>query len=119
MEADSAFTELSELQPNSTLGYLYAAKSRAQYDSTGAAGVAIPMYKKFVEIALEDPEKNKKELIDAYDYLGQFALHKSNDLVAATQYFQKILELDPNNQRAKDFMDAVRQMNNPTRGKGR
>ena len=119
IEADSAFTTLSEMQPNSTLGYLYAAKARAQHDSTGTSGVAIPMYEKFVEIALEDPEKNKKELIDAYDYLGQFALHKSNDLTAATSYFRKILELDPNNQRAKDFMDAVKQMNNPTRGKGR
>lgn len=119
IEADSAFTKLSEMQPNSTLGFLYAAKARAQHDSTGTSGVAIPMYEKFVEIALEDPEKNKKELIDAYDYLGQFALHKSNDLTAATSYFRKILELDPANQRAKDFMDAVRQMNNPTRGKGR
>src|SRR5690606_32780639 len=53
VEADSAFTMLSRLQPNSILGYLYAAKSRAQYDSTGATGVAVPMYEKFVEIALE------------------------------------------------------------------
>lgn len=119
VQADSAFTQLSELQPNSTLGYLYAAKARAQHDSTGTSGVAVPMYEKYVEIALEAPEKNKKELIDAYDYLGQFALHKSNDIAAATKYFQKILELDPNNERAKDFMDAVREMNNPTRGKGR
>lgn len=119
IKADSAFTQLSEMQPNSTLGYLYAAKARAQHDSTGTSGVAIPMYEKFVEIALEDPEKNKKELIDAYDYLGQFALHKADDLPAATNYFRKILELDPSNQRAKDFMDAVQQMNNPTRGKGR
>lgn len=118
-EADSAFTQLSEIQPNSTLGYLYAAKARAQHDSTGSLGVAIPMYEKFVEIALEAPEKNKKELIDAYDYLGQFALHKNNDITAATRYFRKILELDPNNERAKDFMDAVREMNNPTRGKGK
>jgi len=118
IEADSAFTQLSELQPNSTLGYLYAAKARAQYDSTGSSGVAVPMYEKYIEIALEDTEKNKKELIDAYDYLGQFALHKKNDLAAATKYFREILKLDPQNERAKDFMDAVREMNNPTRGKG-
>lgn len=123
LEADSAFTKLSELQPKSTLGYLYAAKARAQHDSTGTAGVAVPMYEKFVELALEDPEKNKKELIDAYDYLGQFALHKSTNqkegLTKATEYFQKILKLDPNNERAQDFMDAVREMNNPQRGKGK
>jgi Tfp pilus assembly protein PilF len=123
LKADSAFTELSEVQPNSTLGYLYAAKARAQYDSTGSSGVAVPMYEKFVELALEDPEKNKKELIDAYDYLGQYALHKSTNqsegLAKATEYFQKILKLDPNNERAKEFMDAVKEMNNPTRGRGK
>lgn len=118
-EADSAFTKLSELQPNSTLGYLYAAKARAQYDSTGAEGVAVPMYQKFVELAEEDPEKNKKELIDAYDYLGQIELHKNNNIAAATQYFQKVLKLDPANQRAKEFMETLREMNNPTRGKGK
>ena len=118
LEADSAFTQLSELQPNSTLGYLYAAKSRAQYDSTGTSGIAVPMYEKYIQIALEDPEKNKKELIDAYDYLGQFALHKKNDIAAATKYFKEILKLDPKNERAQEFMDAVREMNNPTRGKG-
>jgi tetratricopeptide (TPR) repeat protein len=120
LEADSAFTQLSELQPNSTLGYLYAAKSRSLYDSTGELGIAAPMYEKFVEQALENPEKNKKDLIDAYDYLGQYALHKKDDIGEATRYFQEILKLDPNNQRAKEFMDAVRQMNAPQpRGKGR
>jgi tetratricopeptide (TPR) repeat protein len=123
LEADSAFTRLSRIQPNSTLGYLYAAKARAQYDSTGEAGVAVPMYEKFVELAIEDPEKNKKELIDAYDYLGQYALHRSTNqaqgLAKATDYFQKVLKLDPNNERAKDFMKTVKEMNNPQRGKGK
>ncbi len=122
-QADSAFTQLSEVQPNSPLGYLYAAKSRSLYDSTGATGVAVPMYEKFVEVALEDPEKNKKDLIDAYDYLGQYALHKSTNqaegLARATEYFQKILKLDPKNERALEFMEALREMNNPTRGRGR
>lgn len=123
LEADSAFTKLSEVQPKSSLGYLYAAKSRAQYDSTGEQGVAVPMYEKFVELAEADPEKNKKELIDAYDYLGQYAIHKSTNqaegLAKATSYFQKILKLDPKNERALDFMETVREMNNPTRGRGK
>lgn len=110
IEADSAFTRLSEMQPNSTLGYLYAAKARAQYDSTGTTGVAIPMYEKFVEIAEEDPEKNKKELIDAYDYLGQSALYQGGgDVGTATKYFRKVRELDPDNQRANDFFKGLQE----------
>ncbi|HEX8038612.1 MAG TPA: tetratricopeptide repeat protein [Chryseosolibacter sp.] len=119
--ADSSFTRLSELQPKSTLGYLWAAKARVQIDSTGEQGLAVPMYQKFVELAMENVEKNKKDLIEAYDYLGQYALHRKNDVAEATSYFKKILELDPKNERAKEFMDAVKEMNNPQPrgGKGR
>lgn len=109
-EADSAFTQLSEQQPNSTLGFLWAAKARVQVDSTGDAGLAIPMYEDYIEKAAENPEsieKEKRNLIDAYDYLGQYALHKKDNVAEATKYFQKILELDPANQRAKDFMNAI------------
>lgn len=112
-ESDSAFTQLSEQQPNSTLGYLWAAKARVQIDTTGEQGLAVPMYEKFIGIAVENPEKNKKDLIEAYDYLGQYSLHKKNNIADATMYFQKILELDPNNERAKTFMKAVREMNKP------
>lgn len=119
--ADSAFTRLTELQPKSSLGYLYAAKARAQYDSAGAQGVAIPMYEKYLEMIGDDIEKNKKEVIDAYDYLGQYALYHKDDVSEATMYFKKILQLDPKNQRATDFMDAVNDMKKPQPrgGKGR
>jgi tetratricopeptide (TPR) repeat protein len=84
-----------------------AAKARAQYDSTGEKGIAIPMYESFVDLALENPEKNKKELIAAYDYLGQYALHRKDNVNEAKTYFQKILKLDPTNERAREFMDVV------------
>ncbi|MEO5601562.1 MAG: tetratricopeptide repeat protein, partial [Cyclobacteriaceae bacterium] len=104
IEADSAFTELAVRQPKTIYGPLMAAKSRAQYDSTGEKGVAIPMYESFVALALENPEKNKKELIAAYDYLGQYALHKKDNVLEAKGFFQKILQLDPKNERALEFM---------------
>jgi len=120
-KADTAFTKLSVEQPNSTLGFLWAAKARVQIDSTGEQGLAVPMYEIFIEKAAENPEKNKKDLIEAFDYLGTYALHKKNDMAEATKYFQRILALDPGNQRAKDYMDAVKEMNNPQPkgGKGR
>lgn len=119
LKADTAFTQLAEQQPNSTLGYLWAAKARVQIDSTGEQGLAIPMYEDFIEKATENTEKNKKDLIDAYDYLGQYALHKKNNVAEATDYFKKILALDPKNQRATEFMDAVKEMNRPQPRGGR
>lgn len=109
VEADSAFTQLAEKQPTMTVGYLWAAKARIQYDSTGDLGVAIPMYEKYIEKAVENPEKNKKELIDAYDYMGTYALQKKDNVAEAMKYFKKVLELDPKNQRAQEFMNTVQQ----------
>ncbi|HET9487494.1 MAG TPA: tetratricopeptide repeat protein [Chryseosolibacter sp.] len=125
LEADSAFTQLSKRVPTQTFGYLWAAKSRAQYDSAGEQGVAVPMYEAYLEKALANPEnkeKEKKNIIEAYDYLGQYALYHKKDIPQATSYFQKILQLDPNNTRANEFLDAVKEMNTtqqPRGGKGR
>lgn len=121
-KADSAFTAVAEQQPQNTLGYLWAAKARAQVDTTGEEGLAVPMYEQYLDIALADDaniDKEKRNIIEAYDYLGTYALHHKDNLAEATNYFKKILELDPNNERAKEFMQTVREMNNPTRGKGR
>jgi tetratricopeptide (TPR) repeat protein len=106
-EADSAFTQLSEKQPKVTFGYLWAAKARARLDSLGEQGSAIPMYERFIEVAQTNPEKNKKDLIEAYDYLGQYALHKKDNVLEAKSFFEKVLALDPANERAKEFMKAL------------
>jgi tetratricopeptide (TPR) repeat protein len=110
MEADTAFTKLAEKQPTVIHGHLWAARSKAQIDSLGEQGLAAPVYEKVIEIALQNPEKNKKELIESYDYLGQVALHQKNDVLKAKGYFEKILGLDPTNARAKEFM---KQLNAP------
>lgn len=119
LEADSAFTRVTELQPESSLGYLWAAKARIQIDSTGEQGLALPMYEKYLELALANPEsqqKEKKNIIEAYDYLGTYALQTKNNVAEATDYFRKILELDPNNERAKEFMKELNRAQPPPRG---
>jgi tetratricopeptide (TPR) repeat protein len=108
MEADSAFTQLSERQPEMTIGYLWAGRARQNIDSTGVQGLAKPMYDSVVTKALQDPEKYKKDLIEAYDYLGTYTLQIKNDVNAAKAYFEKILSLDPNNERAKEFMKQLK-----------
>jgi tetratricopeptide (TPR) repeat protein len=108
MEADSAFTKLSEKQPNVPHGYLWAAKSRAQIDSTGAKGLAIPMYEKFIEVASQNAEKNKKDIIGAYEYLGSYYVNIKPDGQKAKECYEKILALDPNNATAKQVMDILK-----------
>jgi tetratricopeptide (TPR) repeat protein len=110
MEADSAFTKLTERQPTMTVGPFWSGRARQYIDSTGAQGLAKPMYEKVLQIGEQNPEKHKKELIEAYDYLGTYTLQKNENVTEAKGYFQKILTLDPNNERAKEFM---KQLNAP------
>lgn len=117
MEADTAFTQLAERQPTVIHGYLWAAKSRAQVDSTGTQGIAIPMYEKFIEIAEKSPEKNKRELIDAYDYLGRYTLNIKDNVMQAKSYYDKILQLDPSHATAQEFMKILKQGQQQQKGK--
>lgn len=111
MEADTAFTKLSEMQPGAVYGHLWTAKSRANVDSTGVKGLAVAPYNKFIEIATQDKNKNKnkKDLIEAYYYLGGYELKVKKDVVAAKKYFEKVLELDPKNAEIKEFMDILKE----------
>lgn len=115
-EADTAFTKLAEKQPERTFGYLWAARARVQRDTAFTIGSAKPMYEKFIEIALNEPEKNKKDLIEAYDYLGVYFLQIKDDIEQSKAYFEKVLQLDPAHARANEFMRELKAMK--TVGKG-
>jgi tetratricopeptide (TPR) repeat protein len=107
LEADSAFTQLAEKQPNMTVGPLWAGRARQHIDSTGTQGLAKPMYEQVIEKASTNPEKYKKDLIEAYDYLGTYTLQIEKNVVKSKEYFQKILAIDPNYERAKEFMKQL------------
>ena len=108
-QADSAFTKLAEKQPNVTHGHLWAAKSRANIDSTGVRGLAIPAYNRFIEIASQSPEKNKRDLIDAYYYLAGYQLSVNQNVAESKKYIEKILQLDPKHKDALEFMNTLKQ----------
>lgn len=119
VEADSAFTQLTERQPTMTVGPWWAGRARQNIDSTGSQGLAKPMYEKVIEIGEKNPEKHKKELIEAYDYLGTYTLQIQDNVVEAKNYFQKVLALDPANERAKEFMKQLNAAANTPPNKGR
>ena len=117
-QADSAFTQLAQKQPNMTVGYLFAARSKSQIDSTMKEGLAKPMYDALLERALQNPEKNKKEIIEAYEYNGAYYLQVKNDVLKSKEYFEKILAIDPNHAQAKEFMKELNKpAEQPKKGK--
>jgi tetratricopeptide (TPR) repeat protein len=117
-EADTAFTKLSEKQPKVIHGWFWAARSRANIDSTMSQGLAKPMYEKVLEIAQEAPEKYKKESVEAYSYLGAYTVQVIGNVNQAKPYYEKILAIDPNNEQAKSFFKTLNSpATNPQKGK--
>ena len=71
-------------------------------------GLAVNDYKKVAEIAAADKEKNKSLLIQAYGYLGAYEANVSKDYQAALGWFEKILEVQPDNSDAQKFADILK-----------
>jgi tetratricopeptide (TPR) repeat protein len=123
-QADSAFSKSIDLQPKIVLPYVWAAKSkRAQEDSVLSVPHAKPFYEKVIEIGEPDKEKNKKDLSDAYRYLGSYYMIKA-DNKTAKPYWEKVLELYPDDENAKEAIKYINappvqstQKKKPTQGK--
>jgi len=98
--ADSAFTKVSELLPNLTIGYVWAARSKNKMDNQEApTGLAKSFYEKVITIGSSEPEKNKKDLIEAYSYLG-FFYFVNKDYNCSKTAWLKVKELDAANEKA-------------------
>ena len=104
--ADSTFEKLISMQPDMTVGYLWEARTKSNLDPESEKGLAQPYYTKLIEIAHTDPEKSKGYLVEAYSYLGYYHLLKQ-ELVASKAYWKKVLELNPEDARAKEALKAI------------
>src|SRR4030095_3868543 len=74
-EADTALNKLVELQPKWPTGFLWNAKNKTRIDSTSQAGLAKPMYEKYIELAIADSAnaaKYTEGLKEAYGYLASY-----------------------------------------------
>jgi tetratricopeptide (TPR) repeat protein len=109
INADSSAYKMINVDTNQVYGYLYRAKSNSQLDPKNEKWLAKPFYEKYIAKATTTPadvEKNKKDLVDAYNYIGVYYInHKDN--CAAKAQFLKVQGLDPTNANAKKFLDSA------------
>jgi tetratricopeptide (TPR) repeat protein len=106
-EADTCFGSVVAMQPKVGNGYLWKAKVNANLDPETSKGLAKPWYEKYIEKGLENVEKNSKDLIEAYSYLGYFYFAKK-DNVNSKLYWTKVKELDPANEKANKALQAIK-----------
>ncbi|POY37084.1 hypothetical protein C3K47_08485 [Solitalea longa] len=106
-KADSAFAKVNELSPTYVQGYSYRALANYRMDEGNKQGLARPYYEKVIELGEADKQKNVKYLIEAYRYMGDYTFNIQKDVAASKVYFNKILELAPNDPQALEVLKAL------------
>lgn len=103
-KADSSFYQITVLQPDIPTGYLWRGKANAQLDLDSKKGLAKPHYETYLsKLKPEDLEKNKKDMIPAYEYMGYNSMLQK-DYNTAKCFYQKLKEIDPANKKAKEAL---------------
>lgn len=119
IKADSMFQVVVKRSPTDYRGYLWRARAAAVRDPELKEGLAEPLYKETLAVLDQDPankEKTatKRAYIEAYKYLGYYNYlqttnpAKKNEALAATKdYWNKMLELDPQNTEIIEALKAL------------
>ncbi len=103
LKADSVFAIYAEKYPDHIHGYLWRARSNAAIDTNMEKGLAVPYYVKLIELISGDTAKNKQLLMRAYEYLGAYEANTTKNYTASLDYYDKVLELDPDNSDALKY----------------
>ena len=107
--SDTAFTEFIDRNPTSPDGYFNRARIRLKIGKLEDFN-ALPDYQKYIEVVMAIPDHSKynKNLVEAYDYVGLYAMEKEKDKAKAKENFNKALELDPNDEIATAYLKQMK-----------
>jgi len=123
IKADSAFSRVVVISPNSYLGYQWRARVLSGLDPETIQGLAKSDYEKTIAILelKNDRQKYSTDLIEAYRYMGYYyylqfeeAKTAKDDTLKETaktnsrSYWLKVLELDPKNDVATKAISALK-----------
>ncbi|MEO6546704.1 MAG: tetratricopeptide repeat protein [Ferruginibacter sp.] len=117
MKADSVFSIYENKYPDQVHGYLWRARSNAMLDTTMEMGLAVPHYKKLLGLISADTAKNKPLLTRVYEYLGAYEANTTKDYSAAREYYNKILELEPDHSDARKYTEILNKWIEDGKGK--
>lgn len=101
------FTLLTETVPSSYVGYFWRARTNSQLDPESTQGLAKPYYEKIIEITQSNPQRYAGELVESYKYLAYYNyIHE--DLPAAKEYFEKVLQVTPDDEVALKALQELK-----------
>lgn len=105
-KAIQAFSYVVEKKPDLVPAYTELGRCAANLDPESTEGRAKPYYEKVIELASQDPNRYKNDLIEAYAYLGYYYYLQAENSRSKEAYqksyeaYKKLRELDPQNAQA-------------------
>lgn len=106
-KADAVYAQLGEKFPeNIDFANFMRARVNSNLDPETKEGLAKPFYEAIVHSLADKSDRDRADnarLSEAYRYLGYYYLLK-NDKATADGYWNKVLEIDPNNATAKQAL---------------
>jgi len=108
--ADSVFGLYETKYPEQEFGWYWRARSNAAIDTGMATGMAIPHYKRLIEIDGKDStnKTNRRHLIEAYGYIAAYKANTEKDYAGSIDYFGRLLALDPGNTDATRYIAILK-----------
>lgn len=110
-KADSAFSSVISQRGDLMIGYQWKAYAEQALDSNNT-GSAIAASNAYIQKIGNDTVKNKDGMIVCLGYMANCAYLKGNT-EQAKGYWNRVLGLDPNNDNAKKFFDALKRQQKP------
>ncbi|WP_315818007.1 hypothetical protein [Paraflavitalea speifideaquila] len=107
--AYNLFKLYEEKYPDEIYGYLWTAKVMRIKDSTLEGGQAATEYTQLAEQAKRlDSVKFKPQLVESYGILAGYENNVKKNKDSAIYFLEKILEIDPANKSAPQFLEALK-----------
>ncbi len=115
VKADSAYSKSIVLYKSTWAPpYIYQARARQRANPTDSTFSSFGLYEKYISVfdatateADKAKESNKKNISEAYGYIGYKTLLIDKDTLKATEYMNQALKFDPNNANAKQVLQSI------------
>ncbi len=106
--ADGEFAYIVEKLPENVTGMLWRGRANiAMDDPENPVGLAKPYYEQAIALMEQEPSKYLSSLKEAYHYMGVYFI-KKEDYPSAMTYWQKLLQIDPQNADAQRLTEALK-----------
>ncbi len=112
-KAIERFSMYSAKSPDSIYGYFWAARASSAIDTAMTEGIALPFYKKTLEVASKEKERLKSMGIEACGYFAGYYNNIKGDRDTAIYYIQKGLEFDSTNASLKSTLEILQRASQP------